>query len=77
VRLKILRKQLRGPLRWFETIFGIGDIVIISGVASMGVMQGWPSWGWIVCLALVVNAVFMSWLWFKRVRKAAEDGEFD
>jgi hypothetical protein len=67
----------RGFHRWNITIFGIGFILRICQQAGKGVKLVWPNWGWIVCLALVVNAVFLSWLWFRRVRKAAEDGEFD
>ena len=67
----------RGFHRWNTTIFGIGFIATISKAVAKDLTQMWPSWGRIICLALVVNAVFLSWLWFRRVRKAAEDGEFD
>jgi hypothetical protein len=77
VRLKILRKQLRGPLTWLTMISGVGYIIVFSGAACEGVMRVWPNWGGVICGALAVNAVFLSWLWCKRVRKAAEDGEFD
>jgi hypothetical protein len=78
MRPKIFRKaMLSGPLTWMTTVSGIGYIVIISGAACEDVMRAWPSWGWIISVMLLVNAVFLSWLWFRRVRKAADDGEFD
>jgi hypothetical protein len=67
----------RQPHRWLATIGGVCFIVITSRVAAEEMMRVWPNWDEIIYGVLVVNGLFLSWAWFKRVHKAIEDGEYD
>jgi hypothetical protein len=67
----------RGLLRWSATIFGIGFIVKISNAVAKDLTQMWPGWSAIIWAVIVAIEVFLSWLFVKRVHRAADDEEFD
>ncbi len=72
----------RGPtvtvfLTWRAIIAGIIFIACIGWAIGAEIVKEWPDWGCIICVVLAAGVVFLSWLWFKMVRRAAEDGEFD
>jgi hypothetical protein len=67
----------RRPRRWLYTLGGVCSIVTISRVAAGEMIRVWPNWDQIIYGVFVVNALLLSWAWFKRVHKAVEDGEYD
>lgn len=67
-------KQARGRSRM---VAGICLIAIISRFAAEEITRIWPSWALAIYGILVLNALFLSCAWVKRVRKAIEEGEFD
>ncbi len=67
----------RGFRKWIETLFGISVIISLCSELAKDLSGIWPSLTAIIVMVAVIVVVVLGWLWFKRVRGAAEDGEFD
>ncbi len=67
----------RGFRKWIETLFGISGIIWLCSALAMDLSRIWPRLNAIIVIVAVIVIAVLSWLWFKKVHRAAEDGEFD